>query len=71
MLPVQYTMLLKRKQEALQTRQKSTERAIYALVSMRDRFDSETHSHSLLEAWVADDERLRVEIQSYEQLLAT
>lgn len=61
-------MLLEARRDAVRLAE-STNRAIYALVSLRQRFTPDRHSTSLLKAWVAEDERLQAEIHNYDEFL--
>jgi hypothetical protein len=66
----QHRVLLLRQREATESRRKTTERAIYALMTMRNHYGSDDDSRSLLKSWVAEDKRLQVQIHNYDEFLA-
>ena len=70
MMEYQHRQLLLNHREATQKRRKLTQRAIYALVSLRAKYSPDKESRSILKAWVTEDERLRVEIHNYDEFLA-
>ena len=70
MMEYQHRQLLLNHREATQKRQNLTERAIYALVAMRETYSTDRDCTSLLKAWVTEDEQLRVEIHNYDEFLA-
>ena len=69
MMEHQHRQLLLKHREATQERRERTQRAIYALVSLRERYEPDVASRSILKAWVTEDERLRVEIHNYDEFL--
>jgi hypothetical protein len=69
MMEHQHRQLLIRHREATESRRESTEHAIYALMSLRDYFTADEDSKSVLKAWVAEDERLRIKIHNYDEFL--
>lgn len=66
----QHRQLLQRHRDATQIRRDNTQRAIYALVSLRARYTADDDSRSILKAWVTEDEHLRVKIHNYNEFLA-
>ena len=70
MMEFQHRQLLLRQREATQSRQEATQRAIYALVSLRAQYTQDSDSSSILKAWVTEDERLRIQIHNYDEFLA-
>ena len=70
MMEAQHRQLLQRQREATESRRKATQRAIYALVSLRAQYNADMESRDILKAWVTEDERLRIQIHNYDEFLA-
>jgi hypothetical protein len=69
MLEQQQAAVSKRKLEALQNQRENTENAIHALVTLRKHFGADKEAKCLLDDWVAEDKRLRVQIHNYDEFL--
>ena len=70
MMEAYHQTMLRKQREATESRRKSTQRAIYALVSLRAQYSSDMASRDILKAWVTEDERLRIQIHNYDEFLA-